>query len=308
MANPDDTLLSDDPAANLETPPPVPVEVSPTAERSGAISISGGDFATPMVRKRTITKPRGMPTVAAPVDFAADVVTPPPVQNGTPAAPATTPNATRQTHQRAASPVDPDATSLRGQASRLRATGLQPVPAPPPAEDIPLTPPPPAAPKTPAAAAPPKTPAAAPKTPAAALKTPAAAPKTPAAALRRDTGTVKVELPSVDIDPGPTPPPFVAPSPPVGTPAPARAETAIPEPVEEPRLEAPPVESDEAPEALAAPSFADEPPVLDLGSLVDAAIAEEPLVHEEPLALHEEPLALHEEPLTLHEEPLSLHE
>ena len=169
MANPDDTILSDDPAANLQTPPPVPVEVQQSQERSGGISISGGDFATPMVRKRTITKPRGLPTVApvdhAAVDHAANVVTPPPVQNGTPAPTKAKAITGRQTQERAASPVDSDPTSLRGQASRLRATGLQPVP-PPAAEDVPVTPPPPPVPV-----------AAAPKTPGAAPKTPGAAPR-----------------------------------------------------------------------------------------------------------------------------------
>jgi SAM-dependent methyltransferase len=87
VAKPGDTLLSDDPAANVETPPPVavPIEVQPAQERSsGSISISGGDFATPMVRKRTITRPRGLPAAPPPVDLAADMITPPPRQNGVP--------------------------------------------------------------------------------------------------------------------------------------------------------------------------------------------------------------------------------
>jgi SAM-dependent methyltransferase len=240
------------------------------------------------------------------------VVTPPPVQNGT-LAPAK-PNAAgnRQTQQRPASPVDPDATSLRGQASRLRAGGLQPVP-PPVAEDVPVTPRPPPVPA-----------AVAPRTPAAAPRTPAAAPKTPEAAMKRDTtGAVRVELPSVDIDPGPTPPPVAVPA---STPAhaeaaipqPASPEVAIPEPVEEPRLEAPPVEEPsieeaaheeashlaaheapsvedasrevehEAPAALEAPSTAEESPVLDLGSIVEPAFHEELAVEGES-AVHEEP-------------------
>jgi SAM-dependent methyltransferase len=60
-------------------------------ERSGPIGISSGDFATPVVRKRTTTQPRGVPVVGAkvpapsldepvtasapPVDAAADVAT-----------------------------------------------------------------------------------------------------------------------------------------------------------------------------------------------------------------------------------------
>ncbi len=279
MANPDDTLLSDDPAASLATPPPVPVDVAPSNERSGGISISGGDFATPMVRKRTITRPRGLPTVA-PVDLAANVVTPPPVRNGTPA-PTSKPvaAATRQTHPRAAAAVDPDSSagSLRGQASRLRASSLQPA-VQPPAEDVPLTP-------------------------------PAAAAKASPLAAPRSTGSVEVELPAVDIDPGPTPPPAIA-TPDV---APAEAEPAIPVVLEEPVVGEPPFEEApveaplveqlpvealvleaelDAPEALASPSEADEPPIEDLGSLIEPVIQEEPL-HEEA-ALHEE-LAVHEE-------------
>jgi SAM-dependent methyltransferase len=76
--------LPDDAAAQ-QTPPPVPIDVVAPTERSGSISISGGDFATPMVRKRTITKPRGVPLVQI-VDVAADVITPPPRQNGAPPA------------------------------------------------------------------------------------------------------------------------------------------------------------------------------------------------------------------------------
>jgi len=278
VANPDDTLSSADPAANLATPPPVPAEVEPAQERSGAISISGGDFATPMVRKRTITKPRGLPTVT-PVDHAANVVTPPPARNGTPApAPKPLGAAARQTQPRAASPVDPDATSLRGQASRLRATGLQPV-APPRAEDVPVTPPPPAV--------------------------PAAVAKAPSAAVRRDTGSVKLELPSVDVDPGPTPPPVAAA--PAQTPLPS--DSAIPVLVEaageEPAVEESPLEVEhEAPEAHAASPLAEEPPVEDLASLVEPMIQEEPAIHEEPV-LHEEPM-IQEEP-AIHEEPV-LHE
>jgi SAM-dependent methyltransferase len=46
-----------------------------TRDRSGPISVSGGDFATPTTRKRTTTQPRGLPVVRVPVE---------PVNNGTP--------------------------------------------------------------------------------------------------------------------------------------------------------------------------------------------------------------------------------
>jgi SAM-dependent methyltransferase len=45
-----------------------PRRVRPTGprERSGPIGITSGDFATPMVRKRTTTQPRGIPVLGAP--------------------------------------------------------------------------------------------------------------------------------------------------------------------------------------------------------------------------------------------------
>ena len=125
MSNPDDTLLADDPAAALETPPPVPVEVAPPQERSGAISVSGGDFSTPMVRKRTITRPRGLPAVAPVVDLAANVVTPPPELNGARKSGA---------EVDAAAPVAPldgvesSVNTLHSQASRLRNERILDVP------------------------------------------------------------------------------------------------------------------------------------------------------------------------------------
>jgi SAM-dependent methyltransferase len=129
--------MSDDPAANLATPPPAPVpdEVSAATERSGSISISGGDFATPMVRKRTITKPRGLPTVPV-VDLAADIVTPPPRQNGADPAELKTLSGAAVL---APLPAIDDLDSLHGQASRLR--GERPVPS----VDVDLTTPPPPA-------------------------------------------------------------------------------------------------------------------------------------------------------------------
>ncbi len=177
-----------------------------------------------------------------------------------------------------------------------------------------MTPPPLAAPKTPAAAAP-KAPAAPPRRPRLRRRRrrlrSGATPERSGSSCRRSTST-PARRPRRSRRQRRR-----------ATPAPARADAAIPEPVEEPRIEAPPIATEhEAPEALAAPSPAEEPPVLDLGSLVEAAIAEDAAesrsftkslpalsrraagaltksrsLHEEPLALHEEPLALHEEPV-----------
>jgi SAM-dependent methyltransferase len=166
--------MSDDPAANLETPPPVavPAEVNVATERSGSISISGGDFATPMVRKRTITQPRGLPTVPV-VDLAADVVTPPPRQNGA------EPGELNTLSDGVVRPpfsvsAGSDEGSLHGQASRLRA-GERPATS----VDVDLITPPP--------------------------------PKVEAEAPR---AAVADATEAVEIDPGPTPPPEpVAPHP-----------------------------------------------------------------------------------------------
>ncbi|HVZ86696.1 MAG TPA: class I SAM-dependent methyltransferase [Polyangia bacterium] len=54
----------------------------PPRERSGPIGIASGDFATPTVRRRTITQPRGTPALGVPLSGAAahlqDALTPPP--------------------------------------------------------------------------------------------------------------------------------------------------------------------------------------------------------------------------------------
>jgi hypothetical protein len=42
------------------------VRTSVPRERSGPIGIASGDFATPSVRRRTITQPRGTPIVGLP--------------------------------------------------------------------------------------------------------------------------------------------------------------------------------------------------------------------------------------------------
>ena len=155
-----------------------------------------------MVRKRTITKPRGLPTVAAPVDLAADVVTPPPLHNGTARRrPQRKANATgaRQTQQRAASPVDPDATQLArsGLAAARDADCSRSLT--PPAEDA----------RDAAAGG-----ARGRPRPLHRRRRPRH-PRRHAGCdrrrLRRRSGATRersgVELPSVDVDPGPTPPP-----------------------------------------------------------------------------------------------------
>ncbi len=252
MANPDDTLLSDDPAANLQTPPPAPVEVQPATERSGSISISGGDFATPMVRKRTITKPRGLPVVQPPVDLAADVVTPPPVKNGTPAPEPrrlTGTGPVKQTQPRPVAAAAPETTlhghpetSLHGQASRLRGAQVAGVAA---AEDVPVTPPPPPV--------------------LADDALPATPPPVPGKKV--DVAPVAPELPSVDIDPGPTPPP-----------EPVQA-AALPIVVEEPplveSLPEPPLPEPPLPEPAVLQEAVEEP--------VDASVANQGAIPSRPM-------------------------
>lgn len=79
------------------TPPPVPtsagdsesklrdgagarrVRAGIARERSGPIGISGGDFSTPSVRRRTATQPRGTPIVGVPRDLPDHPVSPEPV-------------------------------------------------------------------------------------------------------------------------------------------------------------------------------------------------------------------------------------
>ncbi|HXJ19588.1 MAG TPA: methyltransferase domain-containing protein [Polyangia bacterium] len=56
-------------------------------ERSGPIGITSGDFATPTVRKRTITQPRGTPALGVAVPPAAIVIGPPVAATPEPVAP-----------------------------------------------------------------------------------------------------------------------------------------------------------------------------------------------------------------------------
>jgi SAM-dependent methyltransferase len=156
LSKPDDIALSD-PAANQRTPAPVPVAVNARVERSGSIAITSGDFTTPMVRKRTTTRPRGLPQV----DNGANVPTPPPVTNGKPipetprpsavreaVAPPPIPEASRPSAVReAAAPPPPPEPPLHRQASLLReaelgsgADQVTPPPAPLVGGEAPLSP------------------------------------------------------------------------------------------------------------------------------------------------------------------------
>jgi SAM-dependent methyltransferase len=287
VGKPSDTLLSDDPAADVETPPPVavPVEVEAAQERSsGSISISGGDFATPMVRKRTTTKPRGLPVVAAPVDLAADVVTPPPRHNGAPAPerkaaprksaaamPARVPETTLVREPLRDPAREEGPATLHSEAARLRDAERAPskveTPAPPEVAGglTPVVIPLPAA----VMVAPTPVPLA---SPALGVAAPAAEP-----AKLGDEVAVHVE---VDMDPGPTPPPQTV----------ARAEPqpeldAEPMLVSEPELEPEPTAESEAssPPAVAVAASAapieldemavpDEMPAKDHGAIPSRAM------------------------------------
>jgi SAM-dependent methyltransferase len=78
-----DQTLSPDAAGDAAAgqPTPLPSDGAARPDRGGSISIASGDFTTPMVRKRTITRPRGVPAAVAPVDEA-DIPTPPPRVDG----------------------------------------------------------------------------------------------------------------------------------------------------------------------------------------------------------------------------------
>src|SRR6185369_2420053 len=130
---------SRDAAAAEPTPLPVPADGYGMEKNSGAIAISSTDFSTPMVRKRTITRPRGVPAVPVaatpppkpPLVDEADVPTPPPPTNGAPAVSLTVnePEAHVVSIEDAladsaeARAVEPEPT-LHDQASRLRQAEL----------------------------------------------------------------------------------------------------------------------------------------------------------------------------------------
>jgi SAM-dependent methyltransferase len=95
-------------AATEETPanqPPAAARRLRTAvprERSGPIGIASGDFATPSVRRRTTTQPRGTPIVGVPKDVEAPLSAPipPPAPGPTP------PLLTQEAAPLGATPVD----------------------------------------------------------------------------------------------------------------------------------------------------------------------------------------------------------
>jgi SAM-dependent methyltransferase len=130
---------------NEVTPPPTTTPRSRSAggrhargDRSGPIGISGGDFATPTARKRTITQPRGLPVVGAPARADARSDT-----NGTPT-PAPR-NDGAQPEAPFAAPGDEervDAASLAAEAAAVRALDSGPLTPPPTVDDPGPTPPP----------------------------------------------------------------------------------------------------------------------------------------------------------------------
>jgi len=137
LSKPDETVSPD--TAASATPAPLASADSYQLERSGSISISSTDFTTPMVRKRTITRPRGVPALVAaaaavealPIIDEADIPTPPPRTNGAPVAEALdaplSPAGVEEPEVPRAEPL-PDQPraerSLHDQASRLRGAEL----------------------------------------------------------------------------------------------------------------------------------------------------------------------------------------
>jgi len=123
-------------------------------ERSGPIGISGGDFATPVVRRRTTTQPRGLPVVgtAAPVEApaqtespASDPPPPPAASNGAPPAPPPPPTAAAVDDPfvpGAVPEVDDRAAQLAAEAAAVRALDSGPITPPPEVFDPGPTPPP----------------------------------------------------------------------------------------------------------------------------------------------------------------------
>jgi SAM-dependent methyltransferase len=135
---------------NLEnelTPPPAPhrpgaaepprtrssVGRQARPDRSGPIAISGGDFATPTVRKRTTTQPRGIPVLGATV----------PPRNGTPA-PVVRDGAQPESPflAPAAGDLGDAASQLAAEAAAVRALDSGPLTPPPLLDDPGPTPPP----------------------------------------------------------------------------------------------------------------------------------------------------------------------
>jgi SAM-dependent methyltransferase len=86
-------------------------------ERSGPIGIAGGDFATPSVRRRTTTRPRGMPIVGAAVEDQ-----PSPTKTNAPSL---------VDHVDRRSAIDSEAAALAAEAAAVRALDFGPATPPP---------------------------------------------------------------------------------------------------------------------------------------------------------------------------------
>jgi len=281
-------------------------------ERSGPIGIASGDFATPSVRKRTITQPRGTPALGVPVlPTPQPAIVVGPAGQGTPAPGMTTAAPPRATPAPAVVTPTPAPVAAAPTPAPVAAA---PTPAPLPE---PLTPPPDAAPSpdpvalatagaTPApvrsdvlgatpvdlvdgtsgqGALPPPLPSDNPfggATPSGDLDTEAAVLAAEAAAVRAlDSGPL-TPPPELNI-PGPTPPPvsvdIEAP-----TPAPVSADLSAPVAAELPKF---------PPEALEPPATFSPPPEL----AVPGAVPESPMASEGSVASSEIPNPVVETPV-----------
>jgi SAM-dependent methyltransferase len=167
-------------------------------ERSGPIGITGGDFATPLVRKRTTTQPRGLPVVGAvPTEEPAasrpngsSPPPPPPVASARADEVPFTPGPAKRVE------ADDEAAALAAEAAAVRALDSGPITPPPELESDPGPTPPPEA-----AAA-----------PAAALREELSGPLTPAPAVLVSNGAAAPpaaeeppELPAEALDSAPAP-------------------------------------------------------------------------------------------------------
>jgi SAM-dependent methyltransferase len=173
-------------------------------ERSGPIGITGGDFATPLVRKRTTTQPRGLPVVGAvPTDESAGSR-----PNGSPPPPPPFASARGDEVPFTPAPakrveVDDEAAALAAEAAAVRALDSGPITPPPMVEPDPGPTPPPVA----AAAA-----------PAAVQREELSGPLTPAPAVAASDGAASPaeqppELPAEALDGAPAPAPAAAQAP-----------------------------------------------------------------------------------------------
>jgi SAM-dependent methyltransferase len=103
------------------------------SDRSGPIGISGGDFATPSARKRTITQPRGLPVVSVPVPSLNATPPPLPIEGALPDSPFGSEPPSKQ---------DDPAARLTAEAAAVRALDSGPLTPPPEVDDPGPTPPP----------------------------------------------------------------------------------------------------------------------------------------------------------------------